>query len=147
MYHLVYTSHATQPMYQDDLIALLKECRTFNERMKITGMLLYLNGKFIQVLEGKKGAVLDLFARINLDPRHRRVMKIMEGTSASRMFKDWTMGFKNLSESEFTDHTGFKDIDVFFHEHEHEMEQKGNLLITFLTLFYRKNITDYVELS
>jgi hypothetical protein len=144
MYHLIYTSHATKALYQDELIALLKECRIFNERAKITGMLLHLNGKFIQVLEGKKGAVLDLFARINLDPRHRRVTKIMEGTSASRIFKDWTMGFKMLSDKEFKDITGFRDIDIFFHDQG--IEQKGNLLMTFLTLFYNKNIADYAEL-
>jgi hypothetical protein len=144
MYHLVYTSHASHPLSQNELIELLRESRNNNTSLNITGMLVYLNGKFIQVIEGRKASVLDLFNRIISDTRHRRVIKVMEGNSSTRIFKDWSMGFKSLSYDDFADITGFKDIDLFFHE-EHAYE-KGNLLMTFLTLFYKKNLGELTEL-
>ncbi|MBL7844563.1 MAG: BLUF domain-containing protein [Cyclobacteriaceae bacterium] len=144
MYHLVYTSHATHPLTPEDLIELLRESRANNKACHITGMLLYLNGKFIQILEGKKEDVIRIYANICLDKRHHRVIMIMEGNSPNRIFNDWSMGFKMLSHSEFEDITGFKDIDHFFNENK--AKDKGNLLYTFLTLFYKKNIVDYAEL-
>ncbi|MBX2945513.1 MAG: BLUF domain-containing protein [Cyclobacteriaceae bacterium] len=144
MYHLVYTSHATNPLTPEELIQLLKESRLYNKQHHITGMLLYLNGKFIQILEGKKEDVTGVYANICRDKRHHRVITIMEGNSPSRIFHDWSMGFKMLSHSEFEDITGFKDIDHFFERNK--AKDKGNLLYTFLTLFYKKNIVDYAEL-
>jgi hypothetical protein len=144
MYHLIYTSHAIVPYNQDDLIELLRQSRAYNRQHHITGMLLYLNGKFIQVLEGNKESVLELYDSICHDPKHQRVMKIMEGTSPSRIFKDWSMGFKKLSDSDFHHLTGYKDIDHFFEEKGGE--DKGTLLMTFLTLFYKKNLVDYAEI-
>lgn len=143
MYHLAYTSHATQPLNPEDLIQLLRESRVNNKVYNITGMLLYLNGKFIQILEGKKEDVIKIYANICLDKRHHRVIMIMEGNSPNRIFHNWSMGFKMLSHSEFEDITGFKDIDHFFIENK--AKDKGNLLFTFLTLFYKKNIVDYAE--
>ena len=66
MYHLVYTSHATHPLTPEDLIELLRESRENNKAHHITGMLLYLNGKFIQILEGMKGDVIKVYANICL---------------------------------------------------------------------------------
>jgi hypothetical protein len=144
MYHLVYTSHARAPYTQEDLIDLLRQSRNYNVQHNITGMLLYLNGKFIQVLEGDKEEVVALYERICQNPRHLRVMKVMEGNSRARLFKDWSMGFKQLTDEDFKTITGYTDIDAFFSEDR--VYSKGNLLMTFLTLFYKKNITDYAEL-
>lgn len=144
MYHLIYTSHAAQPFEEDDLIELLRESREYNNEHHITGMLLYLNGKFIQVLEGEEEEVMNVFSRIIDDPRHLRVIKIMEGTSPVRIFKNWSMGFKHISYTDFHDLTGYRDIDHFFADDV--PKEKGNLLLTFLTLFYKKNITDYADI-
>ncbi len=144
MFHLVYTSHARAPYTQEDLIDLLRQSRAHNVKQSITGMLLYLNGKFIQVLEGNKENVQALFERICQNPRHTRVMKVMEGNSRTRLFKDWSMGFKQLTDEDFETITGYKDIDAIFSEDR--VYNNGNLLMTFLTLFYKKNITDYAEL-
>lgn len=54
MYHLIYTSYAIEPFDEAKLIELLKKARENNRLLDITGMLLYVNGKFMQVLEGKR---------------------------------------------------------------------------------------------
>ncbi len=144
MYHLVYTSHATKPLTEADLISLLKEARVFNLDHGITGMLLYIQGKFIQVLEGRKPEVISLFDRIAIDSRHTRVTVIVEGDSASRIFKDWSMGFRRLTDDQAVELSGFKDIDEFFAKKN--IQEKSSLLLIFLKLFYDKNMVEFAEL-
>lgn len=143
MYHLVYTSHATHPFGEADLIALLKECRGFNRKNGITGMLLYIQGKFIQVLEGPKKAVIDLYNRIATDPRHQRVTVIVEGESGERIFKDWSMGFRRITEQEALHLGGFRNIDQFFARKR--ITDESNLLLVFLKLFYNQNMVEFEE--
>lgn len=144
MYHLVYTSHAAKPLSEADLIALLKESRLFNREHGITGMLLYIQGKFIQVLEGSKDEVIQIFDRIATDPRHIRVAVISEGDSPNRIFKDWSMGFRRLTKEEANELSGFKDIDAFFAKKN--IQEKSSLLLIFLKLFYDKNMVEYADL-
>lgn len=143
MYHLVYTSHATKMFSEDELIDLLKESRSFNRQHNITGMLLYIQGKFIQVLEGAKADVADIFGRIAKDPRHHRVTVIAEGDYAHRIFKNWTMGFRRLTAHEAADLGGFRNIDEFFAEQH--IGDKSNLLLIFLKLFYDKNMVEFAD--
>ncbi|MBS1545637.1 MAG: BLUF domain-containing protein [Bacteroidetes bacterium] len=143
MFHLIYTSHAVHPMSESELVDLLKESRSFNSIHNITGMLLYVDGKFMQVLEGDETEVLSLYENIRRDPRHRRVATIVEGHSEDRVFKNWSMGFKSLSSREAKSLSNFHDLDSFFTE-------KGNtsdsgLLMVFLKLFYIKNMVDFAE--
>lgn len=143
MYHLVYTSHAVKPLNEPELIALLKEARDTNKKHGITGMLLYIQGKFLQVLEGNKPVVKKLFNSIAKDPRHHRVAVIMEGEYTERIFKDWTMGFRRLTHNEALEMSGFKDIDQFFAKKH--IDEESSLLLIFLKLFYDKNMVEYSE--
>lgn len=143
MFHLVYTSHSTQQFSEGDLILLLKQCRDSNKLNGITGMLLYLQGKFIQVLEGEKAMVETLYSNIKEDSRHTRIITVMQGTSPKRLFSGWTMGFKKLSFEEAHQLSGFQDIDIFFKQ---PITEDSNLLLVFLGLFYKKNMVDYAEL-
>ena len=52
MIHLIYVSSATREMTEEDLIFLLEQSRNRNLRQHVTGMLLFVGGNFIQVLEG-----------------------------------------------------------------------------------------------
>ena len=97
----------------------------------------------MQVLEGKKSHIDEIFHSIQNDPRHTRVTVVLEGNSPKRIFKGWSMGFKKLSDKDFVNASGFTDIDVFFSEHK--MKENSSLLLVFLKLFYRKNLVDYPE--
>jgi hypothetical protein len=63
-YQLVYTSAETRRMRPQDLADLLDEAREENERLNVTGLLLYRSGAFIQVLEGDRLVVKDLYDTI-----------------------------------------------------------------------------------
>jgi len=90
-------------MTGDELTALLTKARTYNRSHAITGMLIYIDGSFLQILEGEPSAVLALNERIKSDPRHSGVINMLSRTISQRAFADWSMGFKeaaDLSEPE-----------------------------------------------
>lgn len=143
MYHLVYTSYATEPFSEEALINLLKKCRENNKKLDITGMLLYVSGKFIQVLEGNQEKVKSLYREIEQDDLHKRVTLVMEGESEKRIFSNWSMGFKGLSNDDFSTLSGFQDTGAFFARQK--LTEKSSLVLVFLQLFYKKNMVDYPE--
>jgi len=97
MISLVYVSSATGDFSGDDLTALLKQSREKNARLNITGMLLYKDGNFIQVLEGPDDAVEQLYQTIHADDRHIGVIRMLARKIEQRQFPDWTMGFQDLN--------------------------------------------------
>jgi hypothetical protein len=60
MIQIYYISSATAPMSTSDLLQLLRQCRDNNASRSVTGMLLYANGTFLQVLEGPDQVIDDL---------------------------------------------------------------------------------------
>jgi hypothetical protein len=143
MYHLIYTSYATEQFDEVKLIDLLQQARENNRTLDITGMLLYVNGKFMQVLEGKRQTVIDLYTHISNDTRHKRVTVLLEGESPDRIFDRWSMGFKNLNDEDFKNLSGFQDTDAFFLNQN--LTEESSLVMIFLQLFYKKNFVDYPE--
>lgn len=95
--HLIYASAETRRLSEQDLVALLEASRESNERMGLTGMLLYADGSFFQVLEGPADVVAALYKRIERDARHARITRIISEPIPRRAFGGWSMGFSNLS--------------------------------------------------
>ena len=93
---VLYVSGASRALSDADLEAILRASRANNGKAGITGMLLWADGAFIQVLEGASTAVAALVDRIRRDDRHRNVMMIVEEEVANRVFGAWEMGFKKL---------------------------------------------------
>jgi hypothetical protein len=89
----IYASLAAPHFKEDDLPLLLERARHFNALHSLTGMLLYIEGNFFQVLEGEAEAVDAIYTRIMRDPRHTRVTMIIREQVAQRDFSEWTMGF------------------------------------------------------
>jgi hypothetical protein len=96
---LLYASRATQAIDHDGMVALLKKSRTHNPAVGITGALCLCpsSGVFLQVLEGGRGAVSALYARIGADPRHHDVTLLHFAEIGERRFGMWSMGQVNLA--------------------------------------------------
>jgi len=92
-YRLIYSSAATREMGRADLEQMLDESRLRNARRGITGVLVFSDGVFLQVLEGEKDDVEDLMERIRLDPRHRDVKVFHEEETDHRVFPTWRMAY------------------------------------------------------
>jgi hypothetical protein len=99
MISLAYVSHASHEMTDDELIAILQVARRTNASLDISGMLLYRDGFFVQVLEGEADKVDPLYEKISRDPRHKNIIMIYRAPITERIFAKWTMGFNRLPES------------------------------------------------
>lgn len=71
-YQLLYISAAEHEFSEKELEELLKAARENNERLEISGMLLFHKGSFIQALEGKKDDVERLYQNISIDANKAR---------------------------------------------------------------------------
>jgi hypothetical protein len=95
----VYVSSARKALSEDEILEILRVARRNNERVNVTGMLLYREGNFLQVLEGPASAVDHIVAKIKRDPRHHGVIVISRRNITERHFSDWRMAFRNMSKS------------------------------------------------
>ena len=100
LYRLVYASSAIQKFDKEELVELLELSRTKNEALDVTGILLYRDGNFIQVLEGPRENVEKIYASITGDDRHRGLMLVVDEEVEERLFPNWSMGFEDLSNTE-----------------------------------------------
>ena len=100
LYTLLYVSLATRPMSGRELRDMVEAARESNRAQGITGFLLYLNGSFMQILEGSRPRIESLMERIRRDARHHRLRVVIEGPIAKRAFLDWSMGLRDM------DHVG-----------------------------------------
>jgi|GEM_PF-259618 len=113
MYCIVYSSVATRLFDEAELRSLLVHWRTHNHHQNISGVLLYGDdGSIIQVLEGERAAVEEVFAQIKHDCRHFNVVKMADGAVTARVFADWSMGFTTVSKSEFAQLSGYLDLNA-----------------------------------
>ncbi|NCD72558.1 BLUF domain-containing protein [Mucilaginibacter agri] len=146
LYYLIYVSKALKLMNDEELAKILTQSRSWNSRVKITGMLLYIkgptidgvNGNFIQVLEGEEHDINDLFKKIKDDERHYDVIKLIESVREKRHFQNWQMGFKPLNKKEFTNSAGYFQIeDLYSFKSSHkDFNIPLNYLKSFYTLYF-----------
>ena len=106
---LIYVSIAAHAFTADELAELLKVSRRNNSSDGITGMLLYKEGKFMQLLEGEEQAVARRFEVVRADPRHRHVIVLLRGPQPKRNFSDFSMGFQNLEDETVRALPGYSD--------------------------------------
>ena len=110
LYELAYVSVATAPFDEAQLKLLLRQARTKNQTLDVTGMLLYADGTFFQVLEGVEKTVCTLYEQIRQDPRHTHCMLVHESGIATRNFPDWSMGFELIDHEQIKSLEGFSDL-------------------------------------
>ena len=110
MIYLIYVSSAVKTFSEAELIDILKKAREKNTRLGITGMLLFKEGNFLQVLEGEESEVMKLYDTIARDPRHQGLSIIDKGKLVRRQFGDWSMGFRNLNDDAVKSLPGFNQF-------------------------------------
>ena len=90
---LIYTSQAAVPMDEAVLNDILETARSTNQKLNITGFLVFDGEYFVQLLEGEKNSIESLYAKIAKDPRHTGANEVLRAHSASRCFSNWSMAF------------------------------------------------------
>ena len=110
MYQYMYVSSAVGLFDDARLEELLENSRARNLGCGVTGLLLYVSGNFIQLLEGDRADVEATRRRIAADPRHRGIITLLESECEAREFPDWSMGFHRVNEMEGNALPGYSDF-------------------------------------
>ncbi|UOQ69389.1 BLUF domain-containing protein [Hymenobacter volaticus] len=96
VYHVLYRSQTKLGLVLPDVEALVNWSRHYNHEHHLTGLLLYSDDRFVQLLEGEEIAVRTLFARIQQDARHTQVVTLSEGPGPQRWFAEWSMAWGQI---------------------------------------------------
>jgi hypothetical protein len=129
----VYVSSATRALPEDEILELLRIARHNNEKLDITGMLLYREGNFLQVLEGPESVVNSLISKIKRDPRHKGFILMSRKKIEERQFGEWRMAFRNMSK----DHSGEEGYSPFLEPgfEDDEIGEESQLVFRLLRRF------------
>ncbi len=93
VFHLVYFSKAAEDLSYTDIREILEVSRRNNARLGITGLLIFRDGYFVQLLEGDEAPVRNVLTAIRDDDRNYSVKVLIEAIGAERLFPDWSMAF------------------------------------------------------
>jgi hypothetical protein len=132
MYYLIYSSTGTKPFTDDDLTTILSKSVTNNSRDKITGVLLYHGGSFIQLLEGEEELIHATYKRIIADKRHKDVTTIASGQLEQRNFPEWAMGFKSINAEALKELKGYFEPEI-----QTPATENDNFSVSLLNAFLR----------
>ena len=137
--HMGYMSKAVTLMSDQQLEQLLLKARDRNNKYNITGMLLYADGSFLQVIEGDSKSVKNIFTIIEKDLKHSAIKILFKEPIPQRNFTQWSMGFRRLLNEDIE---AIEGMNHFLHgsstldEYLSSNQQASTLL---------KNIFDYFK--
>jgi hypothetical protein len=97
VYRIVYVSDAVRPMTDSDLEGILAGARTHNAGVGVSGLLVYAQQSFLQVLEGDPQAVEGAYERARASALHRNLRATSTHVSGGRRFPQWSMGFRHAA--------------------------------------------------
>jgi hypothetical protein len=93
-------------MQLDELEDLHERAQDNNAEDGITGALVYVDGFFLQILEGPQERVEGLMRRIDRDLRHGDVTILQAGEVESAAFTGWTMAYVSATPKQVADWAG-----------------------------------------
>lgn len=120
---------ASDDLTEEDLYDILTTSREYNKGNSITGCLLCHNKEFLQILEGDKEVIEDLFHKIENDHRNTHVTLIDFREAKERMYPDWYMAYHEFKNQDLKDYQDVLDLDQFqkFHELIYKPEHSQKL--------------------
>ena len=117
------------------LEAILLDARAGNNARDITGVLVYVDGVFLQIIEGDRQAVLRLMTSLGKDSRHNSIKIIHEAGIEERTFASWRMAFLDATPEQMAAWAGLAGtatiesiLDDLSHSTHRAARVPGNLL-------------------
>jgi len=90
---ICYISDSNNEESTNSLNELYSKAKNNNNKNNITGILIYSNYNFLQVLEGEEKMVDAIFKKIRHDSRHKNIFNVINTTIEQRIFEDYNFGF------------------------------------------------------
>jgi len=102
IFHLMYVSRARADIDDEMLRSIQRSASQRNHGRDLSGVLLYSQGHFIQLLEGVAMHVANVYSRICADPRHDRLRTLYFGPAPNneRIYPSWGMGVFDLEHTD-----------------------------------------------
>ena len=96
-YQLIYTCALSETVSCDQLADIAKQSSQRNTERGLTGILICKDGSAMQVLEGDKSVVEQLYNKIENDARVKSLLVLIRRNIETREFPDWSMGYRNAN--------------------------------------------------
>lgn len=139
MHRIVYTSTSREMMSERGLQHILRAARKYNGAYNITGLLIYHDGCFLQVLEGEQSLVENCYKMILQDDRHSCCIKMADEAVVGRMFPEWWMcylAFEELGEHQRKQFISLQSFAMRARGKDLTSDHKTNaFLLAFLSAF------------
>ena len=97
---VIYVSEKTDTSY-DSLTNIYDISQKNNSESGISGCLLIGSNSYLQLLEGPDSAVENLYSKIKMDSRHKKVKKLFEQHIEEKLFSSWSMKFAPFNNIEW----------------------------------------------
>ncbi len=131
---LLYTSFSDD-LTESKILELLDQSRQKNHSNDITGILLYNDGIFCQLLEGDSDAIGELFEKISNDSQHSHVSIVLDHEVDERLFSNWEMGFKLFDAGTQPDIEGWSDFLENPEGTLNTLKANSNVILSYLETF------------
>ena len=124
MKHTVcYISNKSEHVNKKDIQEIFETTQKNNKSRNITGILLYLENSFFQVLEGDRQELVAVFNTIEMDDRHENIFVVIDKPIDKQTFKDYKSGFSIVKNSE-----DLQNLNKYLNETSTSIEESKNIL-------------------
>ena len=96
-YIICYISTAKYSIQTHELDHVYKITLKNNFKKNISGILIFNNGHFFQILEGEETVLKELFKKIKSDERHHNIIILLDKKNNHRIFEDYRYGFSVIT--------------------------------------------------
>lgn len=108
---MVYISLESRRLTRADIHDILHSSRQGNQARGITGVLMFYDGLFLQVLEGEDEVVDGLISQLRADSRHQDIRILLDETITQRHFPDWSMALVDMADLPAEDRWLYRHLD------------------------------------
>jgi hypothetical protein len=91
---ILYVSQAARGIGLADVYAIIRAAHSVNPGQGLSGALIFLDGRFAQIIEGPPDAVAATFAAVARDPRHAGVETRLRAPALGRLFPGQAMALR-----------------------------------------------------
>jgi ethanolamine ammonia-lyase large subunit len=113
-YAIAYVSTASTDLQEQEIDDIMAKTNEYNSGEKITGILLYNERNFFQLIEGEKKTIQNLYEKIKQDYRHKNIIKILEKTVSEPAFDGYLTDFitdtKRYNESQLKHYLHYIEV-------------------------------------
>lgn len=92
-YAISYISTANPNLQEQAVKDIMTHTNRFNKSQNITGILLYNERSFFQLIEGEKETIKNLYGKISRDSRHQNIIQFLEKPTSRPSFDGYLTDF------------------------------------------------------